>query len=246
MSDGLRGYQDPASAASEFNALTFLAGSLINRIATTTLVKVMGVTNSGGLAAVGYVDILPLVNQLDGAGVSIKHGTIYKCPYFRLQGGSNAVILDPKVGDIGIALFADRDISSVSATKAQANPGSGRRFDMADGLYIGGVLNGTPNQYIQFNDSGISINSPQSVKLIAPDVQISATTMEINASVSVTVTTPNFKVNGALQTTGTATLASMTSTGAANFSAAVNINGKNIGSGHTHNLTGGGHTLDVT
>jgi len=246
MSDGLRGYQDPASASSDFNALTFLAGSLINRIATTTLVKVMGVTNNGALSAVGYVDILPLVNQLDGAGVAIPHGTIYKCPYFRLQGGTNAIILDPKVGDIGIALFADRDISSVSATKNQANPGSGRRFDMADGLYIGGVLNGTPSQYIQFNDSGISISSPQAVKLIAPDVHISATTMEIDASVSVTVTTPTFKVNGALQTTGLATLGAMTTSGAANFGTVVNINGKNIGAGHTHNLTGGGHTLDVT
>ena len=57
-------------------------------------------------------------------------------------------LIDPTQGDIGLAIFADRDISSVRANRAQANPGSYRRFDMADGVYIGGILNGMPTQTV--------------------------------------------------------------------------------------------------
>jgi hypothetical protein len=98
--------------------------------------------------------VLPLVNQVDGAGNPTEHVTVYGLPYVRIQGGTNAVIIDPKVGDIGVAVFASRDISTVKNAKKQSNPGSYRRFNMADGLYIGGVLNGSPTNYVQFDNSG--------------------------------------------------------------------------------------------
>ena len=204
-SSGYQGREEPGDGASDFNAQTFLIQSLIRRIATTTLVKVMSVTNAGGVAPVGFVDILPLVNQLDGYGNAVPHVTIYRCPYFRLQGGANAIILDPQVGDIGVAMFADRDISSVTANRAQANPGSRRRFDMSDGLYFGGVLNGLPTQYVQFSAAGITIHSPTAVVISAPDVQINCQTLEIAASSSVTITTPTLTINGATQANGAIT-----------------------------------------
>jgi hypothetical protein len=205
QSSGYQGRQGPGDGSSEYNAQVFLIQSLIRRIATATLVKVMAVTNAGAVDAVGFVDILPLVNQLDGAGNAVPHVTIYRCPYFRLQGGANAVILDPQVGDIGIALFADKDISSVTANRGPANPGSRRRFDMADGLYLGGVLNGIPTQYVQFSAAGVKIHSPVAVVLDAPDVRIACTTMEVSASSSVTITTPTLTINGATQANGSVT-----------------------------------------
>ena len=39
-------------------------------------------------------------------------------------------------------------------------PSSRRRFDLADGIYLGGVLNLTPTQYIALV-AGIMITSPQ-------------------------------------------------------------------------------------
>jgi phage baseplate assembly protein gpV len=114
----------------------------------------------------------------------VPHGTIYSVPYFRLQGGANAVILDPQVGDIGIAVFAESDISSVKAAKAQANPGSARKFDMADGLYLGGFLNGTPSQYVQFSASGITLLSPSAVTIQAPTVTIQAPTITLSGQVN--------------------------------------------------------------
>ena len=158
------------AAASEFNALHFAVSQILNTRNSATLVQIKSVTNSGGLSPVGFVDVLPLVNQLDGYHNAVPHGVVHNLPYFRLQGGANAVILDPQVGDIGLAVFADRDISSVKATKAQANPGSMRRSDYADGLYLGGVLNGTPSQVVRFAADGIHVTSPTAVHITAPAI----------------------------------------------------------------------------
>ena len=96
--------------------MQFLISQALNRVSTATLVKVVSVTNAGGLSPVGFVDVQPLVNQLDGAGNAVPHGVLHRLPYFRLQGGADAVILDPKVGDIGMAAFANRDISLVKTS----------------------------------------------------------------------------------------------------------------------------------
>lgn len=157
MMDGYSGQQGLADASDEFNVWTFVIEQMLGLVRTATLVQVKAVTNDGDLSPVGFIDAQPLVKQIDGIGIATPHGTIFNLPYFRLQGGTNAIILDPKVGDIGIAIIADRDISAVKTTKAEANPGSFRRFDLADGIYLGGVLNGTPEQYIGFTDDGIKL-----------------------------------------------------------------------------------------
>jgi len=203
QSDGLpTGQMRPASTWGQFNQMTYLVQSLLNRVETATLVKVVSCTNSGGLSPVGCVDVVPLVQQVDGAGVAIPNVTAFNLPYLRIQGGANAVIIDPEPGDIGIAVFASRDISKAKATKAESPPGSWRTHSLSDGMYVGGVLNGSPTQYVQFNSSGIKIHSPTAVKLDAPSVQVTAQTVSINASTSVTVTTPTMTVNGNLAVSG--------------------------------------------
>ena len=145
----------------------------------------MACTNEGDLSPVGFVDIMPLVNQIDGKGNPTPHVTIYNIPYLRLQGGTNALILDPQVGDIGIAVFASRDISKIKSTKAQANPGSGRSYDFADGLYLGGVLNAVPQQYVRFSSSGIEIVSPTKITLTAPDIEINGPLAQHGGNVTI-------------------------------------------------------------
>lgn len=247
MSSGYNGFQRPGAASSDFNAITFLIQSLMSGMATATLVKVMGVTNSGGVSPVGFVDIQPMVNQVDGVGTAVPHGTIFKCPYQRMQGGANAIILDPQVGDIGVAVFADRDISSATANKAPSNPGSARRFDLADGLYLGGFLNAAPTQYVQFSPAGIKIHSPTLVKLEAPDVQINCSTLEIAATGSAQVTTPTFTVNGNVVVSGTASAAEVDAP-IMTVSTTLTVAGKNLGPNHTHDhgtMTASGHTGTV-
>lgn len=171
------GSQKPASTQGEYNIIIFAVQQALAKLQTATLVRVEACTNEGGLSPVGLVDVTPLVNQLDSQGVPVPHATIHNVPYFRLQGGANAVIMDPQKGDIGMCAFASRDISKVKSTKKQANPGSFRQYNFADGMYIGGMLNGTPEQYVQFSASGIKVTSPTKVEIVAPTVEVTATTL---------------------------------------------------------------------
>lgn len=211
-------------------AQEFSVSMILNRISTATEVKVISCTNNGGLSPVGLVDVQPLVNQVDGNNQAVPHGVVHSLLYFRLQGGANAVIIDPEPGDIGLAVFCDHDISSVKANKAQSNPGSSRRFDMADGVYIGGNLNATPSQYVQFSSSGITVTSPTAVTVNAPSSTVNCTTSSVNATGSAAVTAPAISLGAS----GQSLLAFVTSA----FQALFN--------GHTHPDPQGGNTLAPT
>lgn len=152
------GQWTPADSATEFSKVAFLVRMMMNRMSTVTLVQVKAANIPTQPGAAGTVDVTPLVNLTAGDGTVTKHGVLHGLPYLRMQAGTWGIILDPQVGDIGIAIFADRDISSVKKNKAVSNPGSARRFDMADGIYLGGVLNtGSLNQYLQFRSTGVRL-----------------------------------------------------------------------------------------
>ena len=223
----------------EFNRITFMVQQALAKMQTATLVRVEACTNAGELSPVGTVDVTPLVNQLDGQGNPTPHVTIHNVPYLRLQGGANGIIMDPQKGDIGVCVFASRDISKIKATKKQGNPGSFRQYSFSDGMYLGGMLNGTPTQYVKFGAAGIKIHSPFSVVLDAPYIQLNAATVEINGTTSTTVTTPTFTVNGATVLNGAI---SQTGGGAAQFSGSMNVTGDVTAQGtsvhnHTHTST---------
>jgi hypothetical protein len=170
----------------EYDQLAFIIQQALAKMQTSTIVRVDSCTNAGGLSPVGFVDVTPLVNQVDSQGNPMPLVTIHGLPYSRIQGGANAIIIDPAPGDLGIALFASRDISNVKRAKAQANPGSHRQYNFSDGMYIGGLLNGTPTQFIQFNGSGITISSPAKVDSVA--------------ATSASITAPSISLGSAGQT----------------------------------------------
>lgn len=193
---GIVGQEGLNSSASEFNSIEFQIEQAFGKIATTRLVKVMGVESAGELAPVGFVDVKPMVNLVNGLlGDSMQHGIIYGVPYFRLQGGKNAIIMDPVVGDIGFVVVADRDSSIVKQTKEFGNPGSDRRFSLSDGIYIGGVLNDTPEQYVQFNSAGVTIADKNGNK-------IEMKTGGIFLTCSALVVNGNIQMSGSLQDVG--------------------------------------------
>lgn len=196
MSD-VTGFSTQNTFAGEFNADDYHIEAKLAKLSTAIPVEVVA-QRAGGLAPVGVVDIVPLVSQISGDGTVIPHGTITNVPYNRLQGGANAVIIDPAIGDIGIAVFSQRDMSSVKNARAAAPPGSQRMHHMSDAMYIGGILNGTPTQYIQFNSSGITVYSPTAINVEAPiinatatnEATVSAPTVSVTASVMAAVTAP--------------------------------------------------------
>jgi len=166
------GAQKPQTTWGEYNQIIFAVQQAIAKLQTATLVRVEACTNDGDLSPVGFVDVLPLVNQIDGSGNPTPHAVVYGLPYLRIQGGANAVIIDPQPGDIGLAVFASRDISKVKSTKAQANPGSYRSYDFSDGIYLGGILNGVPTQFVRFGTDGITVTSETAITLNAPAITL--------------------------------------------------------------------------
>lgn len=161
-------YQNESSGANEVNALRFMMRRYLASMRTATLCKVLAVTNAGGVTPVGTLDLQPLVQQMDGDGNVVDLPILYGVPYSRLQGGTDAVILDPKVGDLGVVVFGDRDLSAAIASKDKAPPGSNRRNSLSDAMWIGGYLNGAPTQYVRFSTTGIEMISPTKVTIKAP------------------------------------------------------------------------------
>lgn len=174
---GFAGQQSPTDTFGDFNVLSFLISQAISLIVTSKPVQVKAVSTSDEVGPVGFVDVQPMINQIDGLGKSQPHGTVYHLPYFRLQGGTNGIICDPKVGDIGLAVISDRDASSVKESRKVSNPGSFRKYDMADGFYLGGFLNQTLVQYLRFYSDGIEIidKNANAIKMTSAGVEIDDT-----------------------------------------------------------------------
>lgn len=165
--DGYAGQQYPADSASLFNVIMFMIRQFMGQVWTMLPVKIVSVDT-----AAQTVSVLPLVKMQDGAGQVTSHGTIFGIQYWRQQGGISATIIDPVVGDIGICIFAQRDISAVKANRAESQPGSYRRFDPADGVYFGGILNADPTQFVRMTADGIEITSPMKVTITAPTIEL--------------------------------------------------------------------------
>lgn len=196
----------------------------LSKVNTAIPVKVVAV-KGGGISPVGYVDVKPMVRQMAVSGRSIENPVLHNVPYFRLQGGTNAVVIDPEVGDIGIAVFAQRDISSVKRTRADAGCGSLRMHDLGDAMYIGGILNQAPSQYIQFTSDGIKIFSPSKVI--------------IEAAEKIVMDTPLVEVLGRLTMTGEKGSGAQTSGGISNTGGTIESNGVTLET-HVHDSVASG------
>lgn len=167
------GTQTPVDLATEFQTFAYLIQEKIQQIQTLTLCRVVDCTNDGGIVPVGTVTLQPLVNLMSGDRVAFQHKQLYKVPYCRVQGGTNAVIIDPKPGDLGVAGFCSRDISAVKAAQDIANPGSFRTFAMSDGVYLFTCLGGeVPTQYVLMTDEGVTVKSPNTVTIEAPTINL--------------------------------------------------------------------------
>lgn len=263
MSDAVSGQENPGTTGTDYNILAFVVAQLLQKVQTNTLVQVISCTNAGDLSPVGRVSVQPLIFQMTGNRQVVPHGEIFDLPYLRIQGGTDAYIIDPKPGDIGMAAFCSRDISNVKANPQAAvaaggaTPGSLGVFDWADGLYQGGFLNAVPVQYIRHSAAGIEIVSPTKITLRAPTVEIDASTLFKVAAGAVDIeATGDAKIAGATveaQATGAATVSgasvvlagpvSQTGAGASTFSGSLAVQGTDV---HTHHHLPGAYVAGAT
>lgn len=161
------------TSGSVFNMLSYVIDSQIKGMINTAIpVVVTGVEAGGSGSGAGYVSAKPLIMQRDANNNSLPGVSIPKLPYFRYQFGSSAVICDPKVGDIGLAVFAQSDCSGVNGENTEKPANSHRCFDMSDGFYLGGFWGKKPSVFIELTDSDINITAPTKVTVTAPETEI--------------------------------------------------------------------------
>jgi len=192
MAETVKGQKKPNTAGSSYNSLQFMVQQAIrNQVHTAIPVQVQAVD---GL----FVDVLPLVSNVDGFGETVEPTTIYHLPVFRYHAGVGAVILDPVVGDKGLAIFSQSDSSTVNeGTSTPQQPGSFRRFSMSDGFYLGGFHNAAPTVYIEIKQDG-------EVVIVAPN-KLTVTTPQADFSGQVNMTGA-VSMGGSLSVTGDATI----------------------------------------
>lgn len=166
----------PDNYATEHNSDVFVINQILARFRTVALVQVVSCSNDGGLSPWGTVVATPVINMVNGIGQAQNYSPIYNMPYIRIQGGTDAIIIDPQPGDYGLALICDRDISSPknitilpTTVPNSYNPSTSRVASLADGVYLGGCLNGIPLRTIQFDGLGnIVMTAPAAIKILAP------------------------------------------------------------------------------
>lgn len=257
MTDATQGYgqQDPSDSASEFNSYAFQIAQALARVSTVKIVQVKAVDTGKKT-----VDIQIAVNQSDGQGNATPHGVISAVPYIWAMGGKNAFEIDPAVGDLGVMVVCDRDVSAVKAAKAIANIGSYRKFDATDGIYLfglPGLAADAPEQWVKFTDGGIEIKDKNANAIETNSDGISINGVVFNRQGQVA---GNLPVTGALQLAGTITAlaggdygANFRTTGNITSTATItgtNVAGQNVSEGSirlgTHHHTAQGATSPTT
>ncbi|MFP1728038.1 phage baseplate protein [Lonsdalea quercina] len=167
-------YSNAENQASDANAF---ASSFKKLLSSNYFINIVTVTAVRGTAPNLVVDALPLVAETKSEDGSIIRGSqIYNIPVWRLQRGGSAIIMNPVVGDIGMIAICDNDISVARANRKESVPGSKRTHSRSDAIYLGGLLNTEPTQFIEFADGAINITTPNPVNVncskatvVAPD-----------------------------------------------------------------------------
>lgn len=192
------------SGASEFNAISFLVEQMIKGMVNTAIpVRVDSCTKPGVGGAAGYVSATPLVMQRGADGKSLQPVSLPQLPYYRVQAGTAAVVLDPQPGDIGLAVFSQQDASNVKeGTSEPVQAGSFRCFDMSDGFFVSCHYGQTPTTYIHLDpETGeVTVKAPTKITLDAPTIELKGSLQMGNAAGSGTGDT--MKITGNLDVTG--------------------------------------------
>lgn len=191
----MNNYNTPIDVGTEADSLL---SNLELFIAGKHFIEIVMVTAVYGKAPNLKVDFLPLVTRTTNTGAPIPNAQVYGASVWRLQRGSSAIIMDPVAGDIGIALYCDKDSDNARRDRISGAPNTTRCHSRIDALYLGGLLNQQPDQFIEFADSAINITSPN-------PVNVTCSKAAIIAPGGVTVESPNSHFTGNITADGNIT-----------------------------------------
>lgn len=193
----MQGNRTLTDGQSETGATNFVIEKMLRQVYTVLPVSVQSVEQPDPTGEVGFVDVVPLIRQVDGEGKAIAVSSLYRLPFFRAQCGKNAVIVNPQPGDKGLALFSMRDVSVLKSSRSgPVQPGSRRYMSAADGFYLGGFLNPAAERYVMIDDEGVTI---EGVAKLTMHGETSVLTAESGLTINADV-----RINGSLTWTGTA------------------------------------------
>lgn len=155
-----RGNAELNTTSNPYNMIDFIIRQSLLGINTCEPVEVVAINGD-------FVDVKPLVYQIDGENNSVEQRVIYSLPFIRLQSGENGILINPQVGDLGLALYCQRDISAIKKAKKASIPSSKRVFNKGDGVFIGGLgnINKAPTRFIEFTNNGVIITGNNSITL---------------------------------------------------------------------------------
>lgn len=204
----VKGQQDFNTDASAYNAANFHIRQELNKINTAEPATV-GAVSGGGVDKAGTLSATPIVNLVTGTGEGMEQSPLFTIPYFRYQGGENAVIVDPKPGDVGLNVYAMRDTEVMKQGNGSAcNPGSARRYSKGDGFFFSGFINKKPRRYVMVDDEGLTLDDGEGGRLELKGGRLTITApngITINAPGNVTVDTPQTTFTGEVQAQGNMT-----------------------------------------
>lgn len=219
-----------------YNQLCYVVRQIISEMVNTSaLVSVGSVEAAGHENAAGNLSATPLVAQTDARGNKLPMAAIPKLRFFRYQAGKAAIVLDPVVGDQGVAVFFKQDSSGVKGGATEAVvPGSFRAFDQSDGVVFPSVQGAAPSVWIELKqDETITIHAPQGVK-IETDQNV-----EVEAGVKISMTAPAIELNGAITTaSASGDAGTMSINGTVDVTQDVTASGISLNS-HTHTCPDG-------
>lgn len=164
-----------AQIASEALRQELLILSIIKDVRTAIPVQVTAVhPGEGSPPQIGTVDVQPLVQTVDGNGKLWNLGVTYGAQFLRVQAGATALVIDPAVNDVGLAVVCDRDVSAVIAALGLAGPGSARHHDLSDLIYLFTLKSATAiTRYIWAKTNGdITVLTPGTLTLQAGQINM--------------------------------------------------------------------------
>ena len=174
-----RGNATHSDLINKYNSLIFMIRQQILGINTAELVQVKTVN------ADNTVDVLPLLRLATAQGNFQDTSVIYNIPFIKIQGGKNLLDITPEVGDIGLVVYCQRDLSNILLNKTQTNPASNRSYSCYDGVYIASImsLNQQPENFIKINSEGVNITTASNVIVNASKATINCD-LQVNGQIT--------------------------------------------------------------
>jgi hypothetical protein len=152
--------------------------------------------------------VQPTISIVDTNNKLIQRGVISSMPVLQLGGGGFVLSCPLNPGDLGWIKASDRDISLFLQFLKNSPPNTGRLHSFEDSMFIPDTMFKNVVLVLQTTDGTVRVAIwPTKVKITAPEVDIVAPSINIQASASVAFTTPSITVSGSVVVTGEVTAA---------------------------------------